>query len=514
VKPVPSYVHAEWKKNSSDGERAKARVIVLGDQDKTQAETYSPTPESCILFTILFLSLCLNFSIGFGDVKTAFLNAPLNLEKRIYMRLPMNIPDYVTEKYPTFVPGRVVRVKKSVYGLRYCPRSYYTWFLSKLLSLGYIEVMPCVYVLFKDKKIESMMYVHVDDAMIGCEIRARDLENEYTRLRAGGIPFGECVHVGEVSKKFLGVHIDMHDDSVIHVSTHKYVKNVIDGMTSDESRVAHARKLVRGEFLIQSKEVMEKEKDMTLHERYREYTGKLGWAIKASPLHVFLFSYLSMYGSRPSKRVFNMLLKSFVYMYTRPSCVTLRKIRGAFKVPFWFDVSYCSIHRPVHSGYCVQYVSIDDNVCEIRSKNWDNVVEVQSKKLPGKVRSAPSMELHSMEECVVNAFKYKNLFDKLYMNVKYEFVTDSQPVLDQMKNGYMQTEYELQPVLEYCIERVNKMHADVYWIPTAYMLADGMTKFLLQMEGGDCELCACPIMPVITHNIYMYPFSGVAMLYI
>jgi len=73
VKPVPSYLHAEWKKGSGGELKAKGRVIVLGNQHKTSADTYAPTPESCILFTLLFLSLYLNFEFGFGDVKHRFL---------------------------------------------------------------------------------------------------------------------------------------------------------------------------------------------------------------------------------------------------------------------------------------------------------------------------------------------------------------------------------------------------------------------------------------------------------
>jgi len=172
------------------------------------------------------------------------------LNEKVYIRLPANIPEYVTEKYPMYKSGRVMRVNKSVYGLKVCPRSYYSWFRKRMIGLDYVEVMPSIYVYFKEKKLMSMVYVHVDDALAGCQIRSSNLENEFERMRQGGIPFGECVHINEVPRKFLGLHMNVrHEHDIIHISTHEYVKSVMESMTSEQSMKAYSRKLGKGEFM-------------------------------------------------------------------------------------------------------------------------------------------------------------------------------------------------------------------------------------------------------------------------
>ena len=252
------------------------------------------------------------------------------------------------------------------------------------------------------------------------------------------------------------------------------MNEVVECFSSEERSCAYKKKLTKGDFNLCIKE----KEDQSLCEIFQQFNGKLGWGVKSAPIYSYVFAYLSQYNHRPSKRVYEVLLHALVYIQKRPHIMIFRKVKGGFKMRIWSDASYCRKLRLGHFGYVVQFVSVLDVIEDVCEKSWINVVDFKSKKTPQKVRSTASAEFHGLEEAVVNSFKYVNIFEKLHMSVQVEFVIDSSALRDQLKNKWMQTEYELQPQLDYIVERLDKMKASVHLVSTEYMLADDLTKFI------------------------------------
>ena len=78
------------------------------------------------------------------DVKSAFLNGYLHEE--VYLKQP---PGFVHEKHPNYV----YRLKKSVYGLRQSPRSWYERLSTFLVDSGFIRGHSILLYLFFTKRM-------------------------------------------------------------------------------------------------------------------------------------------------------------------------------------------------------------------------------------------------------------------------------------------------------------------------------------------------------------------------
>jgi hypothetical protein len=95
------------------------------------------------------------------NIKAAFLNE--ELQETIFMELPEggNTPH-----------GKVIRLRKSLYGLRQSPRSFNQSFDKWMKSEGFTPTQadPCLYI-YKQDKITMLVSLHVEDQLIACNDR-------------------------------------------------------------------------------------------------------------------------------------------------------------------------------------------------------------------------------------------------------------------------------------------------------------------------------------------------------
>ena len=119
----------------------------------------------------------MDWDITQADVATAFLNAPISTE--VYLRIPPcfdlidagftldNLPSraQVIQHYKTAHPkGKVLRLRRCIYGLKNSPREWYITFHSFIISLGFTQNIadPCIYILISDD-YTVILAVYVDD---------------------------------------------------------------------------------------------------------------------------------------------------------------------------------------------------------------------------------------------------------------------------------------------------------------------------------------------------------------
>ena len=101
------------------------------------------------------------------DVKTAFLNGELTDE--VYMSQPEGFAKEGQEDC-------VRRLKKSINGLKQCPRCWNVALDKHLKSIGFIQSGgdPCLYV--SAESIPDIIAVYVDDILIACTIDSGERE--------------------------------------------------------------------------------------------------------------------------------------------------------------------------------------------------------------------------------------------------------------------------------------------------------------------------------------------------
>jgi hypothetical protein len=140
--------------------RWKARLVALGFLQRRgidYGETFAPVVRMASLRVFLALVAAQNLELKHLDVDTAFLNGVLDEE--VYMRLP----EHFDEKG---VPV-IVRLLKSIYGLKQASRAWNKAMHAVLIVFGFVQSKadPCIYV-FELGAAFLAMAVYVDDFFV------------------------------------------------------------------------------------------------------------------------------------------------------------------------------------------------------------------------------------------------------------------------------------------------------------------------------------------------------------
>ncbi|TPX30019.1 DNA-directed DNA polymerase [Synchytrium microbalum] len=148
-------------KKFKDGKvvRYKARLVAQGFNQRPGFDvfaTYSPVLDQPTYRLLLALARTLDFAMDNMDVITAYLYG--DLHETIYMKLPDGMSS------PKHIRNPVVKITKSLYGLRQSGRQWYNKLATELTRHGYktTTIDPCVF--FKKTSLGRVITsVYVDD---------------------------------------------------------------------------------------------------------------------------------------------------------------------------------------------------------------------------------------------------------------------------------------------------------------------------------------------------------------
>ena len=148
-------------------DKFKARLVAKGFRQRSGVDyydTFAPTLRVPTFRALCALSCHRGFVIHQMDVATAFLIA--ELQEEVYMVLPEQA--LVDEHLPDFASPRVVRLRKTLYGLKQSPRAYYTDFCGTLGALGFARSTadPCLWVRVANGILRAAIAFWVDDCAI------------------------------------------------------------------------------------------------------------------------------------------------------------------------------------------------------------------------------------------------------------------------------------------------------------------------------------------------------------
>jgi len=207
-------IKSKWVFRIKPNGMKKARLTAKGFMQRygvNYTETFSPVVNLNTVRTVIALAASQNMSLHQMDVKTAFLNAPLN--DTVYMEQPEFYHDGNSEN--------VFVLLKSLYGLKQAPREWFNTLSGKLKALGYKQTKsdPCLF--FKQLRNElTLIPFHVDDLKI-----ATNSPTELALLQRGLEESFEITNVTD--NKYLGIEIIETSTSVI-LSQKEYLSDLLD----------------------------------------------------------------------------------------------------------------------------------------------------------------------------------------------------------------------------------------------------------------------------------------------
>ena len=205
-------------KHKSDGavERYKARLVAQGFSQRPgldYGETYAATVKWATLRCILALGAFEDLEIESVDISSAFLNGEMDAE--VYMKQP--------EGFPQGDDNTVLRLKKSLYGVKQAPRLWHSKLDSILSQLGFTKVESdnSLWIYSKDS-VRIILPVFVDDMTLVSKDKAAidstidDLEKHFKLRRLGAIEF------------LLGVKVDRdRQKRTLHLSQRQYIMDML-----------------------------------------------------------------------------------------------------------------------------------------------------------------------------------------------------------------------------------------------------------------------------------------------
>jgi hypothetical protein len=155
-------------KRYPDGQirKFKARFCARGDrqvEDIDFFDTFAPVVNWTSVHLLLILSAILGLSTKQVDYTAAFVHAPIDKDPNwdslsseekarsgVYLQMPRGF----------YQPGKVLKLKRSLYGLRQSPRNFFQHLKAKLESIGFEandNINPCLFIL---DKVICLVYVN------------------------------------------------------------------------------------------------------------------------------------------------------------------------------------------------------------------------------------------------------------------------------------------------------------------------------------------------------------------
>jgi hypothetical protein len=205
-------------KQDLDGKikRYKARLVARGysqtygiDYD----ETFTPVTKMSTVRTLISCAANFDWPLYQLDVKNAFLHG--DLQEEVYLEIP---PGFTTDQ----TKGKVLKLKKSLYGLKQSLRAWFDRFRHAMCSMWYKQCNIDHTIFYHhSRNLVTILAVYVDDMIITCNDAV-----EIARLNKNISKEFEVKDLGQL-RYFLGIEIARSPEGIV-LSQQKYVLDLLN----------------------------------------------------------------------------------------------------------------------------------------------------------------------------------------------------------------------------------------------------------------------------------------------
>ena len=362
--PLPegkTAVSGRWvyavKKNLDGSDLFKARYVARGYTQvygSDYFETFSPTAKMTSVRMLMQYAVQHDMVINQLDVKTAYLNAPIDCE--IYMSQPEG---YVTKGKENLV----CRLHKSLYGLKQSGRNWNILLTDVLKKNEFVPSAgdPCLYI----SKSKDLILYWVDDILAVCQSHKK--LNKIKNILKGKFKMKDL----GVLKHFLGMRFE-YADSKITIDQTLYLNSILSKYKMSDCKPRATPCELPG-----SNSVKSPTSDQNLDpKKFREIVGSLIYATTCTrPDLAWVVSRLSQNLANP--RDVDWIMLKHVLRYVKGTAsykLCYQKCDGLLKLIGYSDSDWASSSedRRSTSGYCF-YLNTDSSPVSWKSKKQPTV---------------------------------------------------------------------------------------------------------------------------------------------
>ncbi|MBC7870646.1 MAG: DDE-type integrase/transposase/recombinase [Chitinophagaceae bacterium] len=467
---IPSHWVFKAKRNENGNiTRYKARLVAGGNrqvQDVDYSAVYAPTARMSHVRLVLALAAIYDLEIHQMDVMTAFLGGAL--EEEIYMHPPQGFFRYQSNvsniQDPNKEPKKwVLRLSKSLYGLKQSANVWYGVFRQYLVSTGFrVSGVDGGFFIKYDnnKNIVAIIVLWVDDLLIVAKPK------ELISLKLQLSSRFKMHDLGEV-KFYLGMKIERDRKSrTIYLSQMSFAEATL-------SRFGMSQCKPLGTPMAVGKLSKRTESESSCDEtEYQSILGSLMYlSTTTRPDLAYALGKLSRYSHNPSQAHMKALKHVLRYLSgTKDMRLCLGGDSDTTQIKCYVDASYA------------------DDPDDFRSTSGlvislGGAVDWRSRKQKSTAQSSTDAEYYAFGVGCMRLAQINHLMSELkggsddqgYKPVVYN---DNQGCLQSIRSGkyrgttvaHIATKYQL------AVEMVQNGEVSMEWVPTDAMIADIVTK--------------------------------------
>ena len=277
-------------------DKFKARLTAQGFSQvygEDFLETFSPTMRSDSLRVLLAIAAYENLSIRQVDIVSAYPRSKLHAN--VYMRPPKGVH---------CPPGNVLRLKKSLYGLKQSGREWYIEACHGLQGIGLrpTAIEPSIFML-EDKSL--ILGLYVDDMLI-----LSNNEESIEQVVGAIKKLWDIKDLGEV-KKILGLSIQRdRKQRILTISQAAYIEETLEKFNLSNAKPANLP--VSDRRTLVATQPNETQADQSL---YQQAIGRLMWISNSTRFDIaYSVGQLSQHCNRPTIRHWNSVLQVLRYL--------------------------------------------------------------------------------------------------------------------------------------------------------------------------------------------------------
>jgi len=434
----------------------KARLVARGDLQRPGIDfdqVYSNTVRFASILIIFAKAAVKGWSIKQFDVSTAFLHATLPDDLELFIRQP---PGFADSTYP----DRVLRLRKSLYGLRQAGREWSKTFIGHLRAIGFeqSEVDNSLFVRWREGKV-AIVPVHVDDGLVvGNDDLGEVIDTLNERLE-GSVK-------EEPLSLFLGIKIRRLDDGTISLDQSHYVDKL-----SERFNFTATSKPTRTPFDPKSDlRPRDPATEDACGEPYRELLGGLIWlSTHTRPDIAYAVSVVARFSNDPAPRHWTMLKRILRYLHSTKSYGLAYSPGGSQEVEGWTDADHAAdpVTRRSISGWAFTLGGC--------------VIDWQSKRQPTVTTSSTEAEYVASSSAGREAIWIRNLLVSIGTPPKSSTIINvdnrSAMILANHPTHHERTKH-IDVHAHFIRDRIESGEIKLKWTSTENLAADVLTKGL------------------------------------
>ena len=464
-----SVIDGRWvyalKEDSSSEKKYKARFVARGFTQKENidyGETFSPTARLTSVRMLMDVAVHENLILHQMDVTTAYLHADIDYE--LYVEQPTG-----------FIEGSdmVLKLKKSLYGLKQSGRNWNNLLHSFLLDIGFNQSL-CDYCVYSKctGTSKTILVIYVDDLIIAAS--NDDLMKEIKISLSRRFKMKDL----GVLSLFLGIEFSV-SEGFIEMKQKKYIDKILTRFGMMECNP----KTVPCDVNITSVDRNTDSNYLDDPRLYREMVGNLLYLMTCTrPDLCFAVTRLSQFLARPRNQHLNICKSVLRYLRgTTNLGLTFVKTKSQIKLLGFCDSDWggsCGDRKSI-SGYCY------------RLSDESSLVSWRSRRQQAVALSTCEAEYMAMSHAIQEGkFIRQLLFDLHGKMLQIDLFADNQGAINLAKNPVShQRSKHIDIRYHFIRSEVNDGNVILNYIPSNENVADLFTKPSTKVSLLKFRLC-------------------------